>query len=31
MFSDGSRECGYSCKSAMSGETENEIITFNVQ
>ena len=31
MFNYDSGECGYSCKSAMSGETENEIITFNVQ
>ena len=31
MFSDVSRECGHSGKSAMSGETENDNIPFNVQ
>jgi hypothetical protein len=31
MFNDGSRECGHSGRCAMSGENENESISFNVQ
>ena len=31
MLNDGSRECGHSGKSAVSGETENGNIAFNVE
>jgi hypothetical protein len=31
LFNGGCSECGYSFMSAMSGETDNESIAFNVQ